>query len=95
MLAERHILLHAVDPERNVFRSWRCEIDRDLFGGVALSVTFGRTGSKGQTIPRPVTDEQAANRAVRRMLARRATAERRIGVAYRVAERRDFAALGG
>ena len=37
-------MLRAVNPERNVNRSWVCRIERDLFGACVVSVTFGRAG---------------------------------------------------
>ncbi len=60
MLSERRITMEAIDRSRNVFRSWRCEIERDLFGVMLVSVTFGRTGTQGRTIRRVVHDESAA-----------------------------------
>lgn len=84
MQAERWIALQAVDPPRNVFRAWRCEIGTDLFGAVTISVTFGRIGTDGRTIARAVAGLGAADAALRSMLARRASAPRRIGVGYRV-----------
>jgi hypothetical protein len=86
MLSERCVTLQAVDRARNVFRSWRCEIERDLFGVAVISVTFGRTGSPGRTVRRAVRDESAAFAQLRKALARRATSVRRCGVAYRVVE---------
>jgi len=86
VLSERRITLEAVDRARNVFRSWRCEIEHDLFGSTLVSVTFGRTGTQGRTIRRGVRDESAAMALVRRSLVRRATAVKRCGAAYRVVE---------
>jgi len=84
VLRERWIVMEAVDRRANVFRSWRCEMGTDLLGSVVMSVTFGRTGTAGRTITRPMADEAAARKLLRQLLARRATAERRIGVGYRV-----------
>ena len=86
MLSERRITMEAIDRSRNVFRSWRCEIERDLFGVMLVSVTFGRTGTQGRTIRRVVDDESAAMALARRSLARRATAVKRCGVGYQVIE---------
>jgi predicted DNA-binding WGR domain protein len=84
MLSEKSMRLEAIDRTRNVFRSWRCEIDHDLFGATLVSVTFGRIGSDGRTIRRAVADESAALALVRRLLMRRATSVKRCGAAYRV-----------
>ncbi len=89
MQAERWIALEAVDRARNVFRAWRCDIGTDLFGAVTVSVTFGRIGAPGRIIAHTVSDQDAAEKRLRVMLARRASAPRRIGVAYRVTGSRD------
>ena len=86
MLAERVVAMQAVDRSRNVFRSWRCEVGMDLFGTVVLGVRFGRTGTEGRTLGYALPDLAAAERLLRRLLARRASAERRIGVGDRVTE---------
>ena len=84
MLRESWIAMEAIDRRTNVFRSWRCEFGTDLFGSVVVSVTFGRTATAGRTITRAMADDAAARKLLRQLLARRATAERRIGVGYRV-----------
>ena len=86
MLSERWIRLEAIDRTRNVFRSWRCEVDRDLFGVSLVSVTFGRTGTRGRTIRTAVRDELAAFALITRSLTRRSTSVKRCGVAYRTVE---------
>lgn len=86
MLAERVIAMQAVDRSRNTFRSWRCGLGTELFGTVVLGVRFGRTGTGGRTIRYALADVGTAERLLRRLLARRASAERRIGVGYRVTE---------
>jgi len=86
VLAERVVAMQAIDRSRNVFRSWRCEVGTDLFGTVVLGVRFGRTGRDGRALGYALPDLLAAERLLRRLLARRASAERRIGVAYWVTE---------
>lgn len=78
--------MQAIDRNRNVFRSWRCEMGTDLFGTIVLGVRFGRTGTGGRTVGYALADLGTAERLLRRLLARRASAERRIGVGYRVTE---------
>ena len=60
MLSKRRISMKAIDRSRNVARSWRGEIERDLFGVILVGVTFGRTGTQGRTIRRVVHDGPAA-----------------------------------
>jgi hypothetical protein len=54
-----------------------------LFGDLVVSVTYGRKGSRGRTITHALPQGAAGRRTVRAMLARRSSAPRRIGVAYR------------
>ena len=62
MLRERWVAMEAVDRRHNVFRAWRCDIGTVLLGSTIVSVTFGRTGTAGQTITREVSDTAAAGR---------------------------------
>lgn len=86
----RRIVLQAINGELNVYRSWRCEVERDLFGVLVVSVTFGRVARTGRTLRHAMPDEAAAARFVRNALARRAGAKKRCGASYRVVERFGF-----
>ena len=83
---EGRICLQAIDRARNVFRAWRLEVGRDLFGLLTLRVTFGRTGTDGRTVTKIARDEAQARENARLMLMRRRGAPQRAGVAYRVVE---------
>ncbi len=83
------IRLEARDPARDCFRSYRIEAGTDLFGAWLVDATYGRIGSPGRTVRHVADDEAQARRIVRRCLRRRATAPRRIGVAYRLRELHD------
>lgn len=74
--------LIAVDFTRNVRRSYRIEIGQDLFGLVAVTISWGRIGTKGRsaTVVFGHVDEAAAY--VQALLRRRASAQKRIGVPY-------------
>ena len=76
------LVLEARNPSRNIARSWRIEEHSDLFGWTVIEWCWGRIGSDGQS--RKVAFERAddAHCFVRRLLLRRASAERRIGVPY-------------
>jgi len=80
----RRIHMEARDPTRNRFRRWEMEVSEDLFGVWIVQVNFGRIGSTGRTFARSFADHLAAGRYVRAAIARRRSAPRRIGVAYRV-----------
>ncbi len=62
---EGRICLQAVDRSRNVFRAWRLEVGRDLFGLLTLRVTFGRTGTNGRTVTKIARDDAQARETLR------------------------------
>ncbi|QYE37203.1 WGR domain-containing protein (plasmid) [Polymorphobacter sp. PAMC 29334] len=76
------IELVAVDHSRNVNRRYSVEASEDLFGALIVETAWGRIG--GWTAGKRVsfTDRAGADRVVAGHLRRRATAARRIGVAY-------------
>ncbi len=76
------IELVAVDPARNVRRRWSLIAARDLFGHVLVETSWGRIGRRGRHLARSFTDDAAALRYIRMLLARRRGAERRLGVGY-------------
>ena len=90
LLETQWIVLQAINGELNVYRSWRCEVERDLFGVLVVSVTFGRVARTGRTLRHAMPDEAAAARFVRNALTRRAGAKKRCGASYRVVERSGF-----
>lgn len=75
-------LLEARDPTLGRFRAYLLEAGTDLFGAWLVDVTYGRIGTRGRRIRHVVRDEDEARKMVRGNLRRRATAKRRIGVAY-------------
>lgn len=75
--------LVAIDAARNVRRRWRIAAYRDLFGQVMIESGWGRIGGQGRSLVRSFAVEAEALRYVRALLARRGSATRRIGVAYR------------
>lgn len=77
------IELAAIDATRNCRRRYRVEAGQDLFGAWLVTISFGRLGAPGRTIVHVVDDERQARRFVTACLRLRATAPRRIGVAYR------------
>ncbi|MBB3475432.1 WGR domain-containing protein [Sphingomonas sp. BK345] len=75
--------LVAVDDALGMRRRWSVTAARDLFGRIVVETHWGRMGTRGRRLRRDFGDERAAARYVRALLARRATATRRLGVAYR------------
>lgn len=74
--------LVAIDAVRNIRRRWRIAAYRDLFGQVMVETGWGRIGGRGRELVRSFADEATARAYVRRLLARRTSAPRRLGVAY-------------
>jgi hypothetical protein len=75
--------LVAIDDALRVRRRWPIIAVRDLFGRIVVETHWGRLGTRGRRLRRDLGDERAAARYVRALLSRRATATRRLGVAYR------------
>jgi len=86
MMSTFTALLEARDPSLGRFRAYLLEAGTDLFGAWLDDVTYGRIGTRGRRIRYVVADENEARKMVRENLRRRATAKRRIGVAYQFQE---------
>lgn len=88
------IELTAVDEGRNCRRAYRIERTEDLFGHQLIELSWGRIAGPSQTkrLSAPSTAEAIAT--IRRMLARRASATNRIGVAYTRQDADSMAAPG-
>lgn len=80
------ITLEARNPARGCLRHYRVEAGTDLFGVWLVVIGYGRIGTAGRTRSFVVRDEAQARRLAQSILRRRATAPRRIGVAYRILE---------
>ena len=65
------------------------EAGQELFGDWLVEVTFGRIGPGGRTVRYVAAEEEGARILARACLRRRASARRRIGVAYRELSRYD------
>ncbi|MGC9271759.1 WGR domain-containing protein [Acidiphilium sp.] len=83
--------LRACAPELNRFRSWRIEIDRDLFGLLNARITYGRIGTTGRTRRWDFESDAEAARFLRVKLQRRASGTKRRGAVYHVVEASEIA----
>ncbi len=81
-LIDYRCALEAIDAERNIARSYRIRASRDLFGHTIVELHWGRIGRRGAGLTVSFACEEAARRFVQRTLAKRASAPRRVGVAY-------------
>jgi predicted DNA-binding WGR domain protein len=84
MLTSLCIRLEARSEAHRCFRSYKIELDADLFGAWMVEMSYGRIGALGRTKVRSFSTTKEAQAQVRACLRKRATAPRRIGVAYRV-----------
>ncbi len=89
------ITLEARNPARGCWRHYRVEAGTDLFGVWVVAISYGRIGTAGRSRSFVVRDEAEARRLAQNILKRRATAPRRIGVAYRILELIDPAGWAG
>ena len=91
MLAVLTLELEARDPTANRLRRWQVDIGHDLLGAWVADVQFGRIGSRGRQVRLVFESQPDADAFLRQRLRRRATANRRIGVAYRYVHASDEA----
>src|SRR5271166_5744810 len=89
------ITLEARNPARRCSRQYHVEAGTDLFGSWVVEISYGCIGTAGWSRSYVVRDEGEARHLAQSILRRRATAPRRIGVAYRVRELIDPAGWAG
>ncbi|HTR35011.1 MAG TPA: WGR domain-containing protein [Bryobacteraceae bacterium] len=82
-------LLEARDPSLGRFRAYLLEAGTDLLGEWLVEITYGRIGTPGRRVRHVVANEGEAKKLVRESLRRRASAKRRIGVAYQFRQLND------
>jgi WGR domain len=88
------ITLEARNPARQCSRQYRVEAGTDLFGVWVVEISYGRIGTAGRSRSYVLRDEGEARHLAQIILKRRASAPRRIGVAYRIRELIDPAGVG-
>lgn len=81
---EIDIELIARNPARNIHRRYSILASIDLFGAVMVETRWGRIGAAGQHKIRSFPHGAEADRYVRSVLARRNSAESRLGTSYRI-----------
>ena len=83
LAARPQIMLSAIDEGRNIRRGYMIERTQDLFGWHVVTWAWGRLGSRPTRRVSAFSSEQAAISFARQLLARRASAPKRIGVMYK------------
>ena len=78
------IRLEGRSPVHRCFRAYDVAAGVDLFGAWLVEMSYGRIGCSGRTKARSFPMAEEARAQVMACLRKRASAPRRIGVAYRV-----------
>jgi predicted DNA-binding WGR domain protein len=78
------IRLEARSSARRCHRAYEVAVSTDLFGAWLVEMSYGRIGTFGRVKARSFSTADAAAAQVRACLRKRASAPRRIGVAYRL-----------
>lgn len=83
-LSNQSYTWQAIDPAQNVAREYNLSIVTDLFGWTIVERHWGRIGTKGRRSATSFENRQDAERFVHSVRRKRASAVRRIGVAYKM-----------
>jgi predicted DNA-binding WGR domain protein len=78
------IKLEARSPAHHCHRAYEIAVSADLFGAWVVEMSYGRIGTLGRVKARSFSTADAAAAEVKACLRKRASAPRRIGVAYRL-----------
>lgn len=79
----RRVAFQAVCPQRNVFRFYTIDIDRDLFGDVVICTHYGRIGTHGVIRKYWPKDPEETQKILRRLIQKRLNSEKRCGCQYK------------
>ena len=79
-----HVALEARSPDCRRLRAYEIDVTEDLFCAWLVHMTYGRIGTPGRTKVRSFPTEIEVAAHVGKCLRKRASAPRRIGVAYQV-----------
>ena len=85
------VRLEACSADQRHFRAYELTVCPDLFGCWIVERTYGRIGRSGRTLTKSFSTREEARGEVKACLDRRASAPRRIGVAYELLEVTGFA----
>lgn len=76
------LCLEARCDQSNIARAWQLHLQSDLFGWTIVTWRWGRIGRSLTTKSTAFPSAGDAHRFTRKLLARRESAHKRIGVAY-------------
>lgn len=80
------VVMQACKQESNISREYLCVLDRDLFGHYVLKTSWGRIGGHMQSRTVSFSNEIDALKGTSKILKRRSTLRKRIGVSYQIIE---------
>lgn len=83
------IEMEAKNHERNHFRFYRVDVQKDLFNYWMVTTIYGRIGTKGTTKKFAFKNIKEVENKIKDVLNRRKTARKRIGTDYNIKERYD------
>jgi predicted DNA-binding WGR domain protein len=78
------IKLEARSPAHRCHRAYEIAVSADLFGAWMVEMSYGRIGTFGRVKARSFSTAEAAAAEVKACVRKRASAPRRIGVAYQL-----------
>ena len=78
------VALEARSPAHRCHRAYEIAVTEDLFGAWLVQISYGRIGTRGRTKVRSFRTDIEVAAQVRTCLRKRASAPKRIGVAYHV-----------
>jgi predicted DNA-binding WGR domain protein len=81
--------LEAENPERNHFRFYRLDVQKDLFNFWMLTTIHGRIGASGTTRKFAFKNKEEVRQKINDILKRRESAPKRIGTRYNTKEKYD------
>jgi predicted DNA-binding WGR domain protein len=74
----------AISDTANIRRHYRIICARDLFDQIVVDLHWGRIGTRGQSKQVSFAGQTEADKYVAQVLRRRASAKKRLGVAYQI-----------
>jgi predicted DNA-binding WGR domain protein len=74
----------AISDTENIRRHYRIIYSHDLFDQIIIDLHWGRIGTRGQSKQVSFAGQTEADKFVAQVLRRRASAKKRLGVAYQI-----------
>lgn len=82
ILSQKNLILHAKDPEHNIYRFYTIVLGYSLFSSYSIFIRSGRIGTKGRFRVHEAASLEEVRQFLIICLKRRLSAIRRIGAPY-------------